>query len=600
MSTGLKEELGLGEPAAESSSEQAEAFRADFQDELARINEALQYLAAYAESSQHAALSIKRDKACEAYQVALSRIDPADAAVAASGIDQVTAALAALSSEVDTVKQTVEKSYTAWQDNQDAFERESNHVREMVEWGHQKAATLQQVVDVILAKSNERKYAEAHTALSQLQPKSAPLYEDFLRQKSVQEEYQSAWALLEPQLPADSECEFQSLQEMHDKIASSLTQMHQAAEGKNFEDALENLQHVELLATDYSAQADQLRDQEQEYEKVQAELEPKIDDARQISDDALAEYDNAISDGQSQLEQAAAAEDHDQATEHLHEIASAADNKIAAAQALNEVSELSSKCGSLAEADASYEAGTIYFKTNEDDLGSDDRQVLDWMAANCVELLAAAKEISIAVDGYADDRGDANHNQQLSERRAAAVASYLETDITKKTDVDNSQLADLFSVTSRGRGEQPAGPEVTSEQRAENRRADVIVTVTARPAEPDTSEEPDTSLCELCSDEIDTSYPYYRSTRAYSQALLTAWTLSVNKPEEIVGDVIMARPTRKNWVFAFGAKGLSSFEATKLHQEYRGVPQPNGPHETIKSLSAYIRELDEQCANCSH
>ncbi len=77
-------------------------------------------------------------------------------------------------------------------------------------------------------------------------------------------------------------------------------------------------------------------------------------------------------------------------------------------------------------------------------------------------LLKDHPEIKLSVEGHTDSDGDYAFNQDLSERRAGAVADQL-----VKMGIDGSRL------TSKGWGEsKPAGPNNTSEGKAANRRVE--------------------------------------------------------------------------------------------------------------------------------
>ncbi|HWE31607.1 MAG TPA: OmpA family protein, partial [Polyangia bacterium] len=101
--------------------------------------------------------------------------------------------------------------------------------------------------------------------------------------------------------------------------------------------------------------------------------------------------------------------------------------------------------------------GTIHFGTDNAELRPDGEQILDEVA----DVLAKHPEIRrIRVEGHTDNRGNAEHNLQLSKARAAAVVQYL-----VKVGVDPSR------VESEGYGaSQPLVPNMTPAQRAKNRR----------------------------------------------------------------------------------------------------------------------------------
>jgi len=92
--------------------------------------------------------------------------------------------------------------------------------------------------------------------------------------------------------------------------------------------------------------------------------------------------------------------------------------------------------------------------------------------ADLKDLAAKAKTFRgylIQVAGYADSAGTSNRNQALSDRRAEAVAAYLQ----QECDVALSRvLAPIAMGTSN-----PVAPNETAQGRAENRRATVKIAV---------------------------------------------------------------------------------------------------------------------------
>jgi outer membrane protein OmpA-like peptidoglycan-associated protein len=101
--------------------------------------------------------------------------------------------------------------------------------------------------------------------------------------------------------------------------------------------------------------------------------------------------------------------------------------------------------------------GTIHFGTDNADLRPDGEQLLD----EVVDVLTKHPEIRrIRVEGHTDNRGNAEHNLNLSKARAASVVAYL-----VKSGVEASRLeSEGFGST------QPLVPNMTPAQRAKNRR----------------------------------------------------------------------------------------------------------------------------------
>jgi outer membrane protein OmpA-like peptidoglycan-associated protein len=103
--------------------------------------------------------------------------------------------------------------------------------------------------------------------------------------------------------------------------------------------------------------------------------------------------------------------------------------------------------------------GNITFKTDSADLNADFYSVLNSVA----QVLGEFDKTVIQVVGYTDSTGTDAYNQQLSERRAASVASYLRT-----RKIDGNRIVEI------GEGEQhPIASNATPEGRQMNRRVEL-------------------------------------------------------------------------------------------------------------------------------
>jgi outer membrane protein OmpA-like peptidoglycan-associated protein len=102
----------------------------------------------------------------------------------------------------------------------------------------------------------------------------------------------------------------------------------------------------------------------------------------------------------------------------------------------------------------------VHFAFNKAVIREADKPVLD----EAVETLKGNPNLSIDVNGYTDSVGSASYNQKLSQRRARAVARYLET-----KGIPASQL------TPQGFGKTNfVASNKTREGRAQNRRVELV------------------------------------------------------------------------------------------------------------------------------
>lgn len=98
----------------------------------------------------------------------------------------------------------------------------------------------------------------------------------------------------------------------------------------------------------------------------------------------------------------------------------------------------------------------VLFGTNSAELTSDSLPELD----RIVEAMNSTPHLSAIIEGHTDSTGNAEHNQRLSERRAAAIADYLASH-----GINRNRLRPQGFGASR-----PVASNATAEGRAQNRR----------------------------------------------------------------------------------------------------------------------------------
>lgn len=105
---------------------------------------------------------------------------------------------------------------------------------------------------------------------------------------------------------------------------------------------------------------------------------------------------------------------------------------------------------------------TVYFDFDKSDLRQDARDVLSKNAEIILKSMAGEK---IQIEGHCDERGSAEYNLALGERRAKSIQSYLTTLGVK---------AENLSIISYGK-EKPAVNGSDESAWAKNRRAEFVI-----------------------------------------------------------------------------------------------------------------------------
>jgi outer membrane protein OmpA-like peptidoglycan-associated protein len=107
-------------------------------------------------------------------------------------------------------------------------------------------------------------------------------------------------------------------------------------------------------------------------------------------------------------------------------------------------------------------ASNVLFGFDRSDLSAEARENLDKLSL----ILNQYPDTDLEIQGHTDSRGTESYNQELSERRAAAVSAYLLTN-----NIASERL------TTKGFGElMPKYDNTTDEGRARNRRVEFLIT----------------------------------------------------------------------------------------------------------------------------
>lgn len=106
-------------------------------------------------------------------------------------------------------------------------------------------------------------------------------------------------------------------------------------------------------------------------------------------------------------------------------------------------------------------SGSVLFASNKSAIMPAAQNRLNQVA----EALMATKDRKLTVEGHTDSQGSSSSNQELSQRRADAVRSYI---------ISRGYAGDL--IRAQGIGEdRPVADNTTAEGRANNRRVEIIV-----------------------------------------------------------------------------------------------------------------------------
>jgi len=220
----------------------------------------------------------------------------------------------------------------------------------------------------------------------------------------------------------------------------------------------ETLQRTETEADDANDRADDAEREARLADVTRTQAEENAAAARQQA--ATADQRATLAD-----QRATAAEESSRAAQEQARLArERADEVRRVAEA--EMNRLTEALGRIAETRRtalglvmSLDEGYLKFDFDRAELRPESREVLSRIAG----ILLTANDFAITVSGHTDARGTETYNQELSERRARAVADYL---------IGAGLSGDLFTVEGRGKS-QLLEPGDTEEAHLKNRRVEL-------------------------------------------------------------------------------------------------------------------------------
>ncbi len=182
------------------------------------------------------------------------------------------------------------------------------------------------------------------------------------------------------------------------------------------------------------------------------------DQRASVADDRAAAAEEASVEAQAQAQAA------QERADEIRRVAEAEMNRLT--EALGRIAETRRTALGLV---MSLDEGYLKFDFDKADLRPESRELLSRIAG----ILYTAEDFTITVSGHTDARGAEEYNQQLSERRAQAVADYL---------IEAGLSSELFTVQGLGKS-QPIDDGNSPEAHAKNRRVELGM-VNARIVQP--------------------------------------------------------------------------------------------------------------------
>ena len=183
MSNSLHDVLDLPETEQKSTddwSDKLKSFREQFTDALKTVNEGLQSAASHAAEVLHKEAAEKREKVIAAYHKTCQQIE-SNSDSAEVTVDRVMSATCALGEQASSLASDAVEMHRRWTEREGDFGELAVKVKELSDAKHDKAATLEKLVDGIRNHTVARNFKAAYDAFEKVADKVASIYDDFTK-----------------------------------------------------------------------------------------------------------------------------------------------------------------------------------------------------------------------------------------------------------------------------------------------------------------------------------------------------------------------------------------------------------------------------------
>src|SRR5690349_18472841 len=159
--------------------------------------------------------------------------------------------------------------------------------------------------------------------------------------RQLKEQYEQALAQVQPKLQAAPKpSPFNKLASQQAELASGQQQMESAAQGEEFEQALQQANDLGTKVDAYSAAVEELKRLKEQYEQALSQMQPKLQAAPNPSPfNKLASQQAELASGQQQMESAAQSEEFEQALQQCNDLGTKVDAYTAAVEELKKLKE---------------------------------------------------------------------------------------------------------------------------------------------------------------------------------------------------------------------------------------------------------------------
>ncbi len=255
-SGGFLEQWGVSAPSeAVLSSEQGQNFRKSFLEKMNPIRDDLNVLRSNAPYNVSNHYTGNVDILFGNYNKIMKAIDPAYPEKQKPNIEKTLATLKKLKADINGKQKEAVAAHKAWEDLTPVLEQTSDRLNDMEIWGYGSAVKLSSAMLAIETAYQERRYADAVTALNQLTANLEPYYEDFVLQSNAQPHYEKTRGLFDERL-VDAE-EFDSktseMEGLLDQINTQAKSISELAAKNRFKEALDLLSEAMKLVTAFEA-----------------------------------------------------------------------------------------------------------------------------------------------------------------------------------------------------------------------------------------------------------------------------------------------------------------------------------------------------------
>lgn len=253
-------------------------------------------------------------------------------------LDRVRTKIDDLETVVTRLRAEFEENRQRWESRSAEVGEAQQQLSDLTAFGHADAATLQAEMAELDSLASQQHYADALTALDQFQVSMGPIWTDYQTQKAAKDEYDPMRVEFDTRLSGArlAEPQTETIVGMITQLETNVAPADTHVEARNYVEALTLQQALMTELEALEAEIMRIQQAQSDYEAELARIQPNLIECSTSEFTALLPQQEALAAKQTEMEQAATAQEYERALELVLELSGMVDAFLPEQQALRD------------------------------------------------------------------------------------------------------------------------------------------------------------------------------------------------------------------------------------------------------------------------